>query len=519
MGAVQIGVRSAVQSWTGKANAPLNEDWDSYAYRMQRYQDALHFYSNTIYTSINSNAQKLKIDEKLYRHIRGIYNPVYRLAEGVVTSVYGGRVDMHELRTGALPLEMDDDVLREAIIQIYRWSKMAFVLPVYARNAALYGDGFLMVVDDVGKEQVRIEPLDPRYILDMTTDAVGNIKEIIIQYERKDEAGTDYIFTQTITKDEFATYKDGELFAYTQELGDTAQAQYPNPYGFVPVVKAPYKTLGYKFGVNAFNAQVGKINALNDMASLLGDNLRNAVNVLFFAKGIMKNGLTTNQDEPNRDDVRVVYSSNKDADLVPLMAQIDWAGVGQTIGGMLIELEQDLPILGLDRIRKGANLTEPGVRSASADMVKQVESVESSLDDGLVRASQMAVSIGAYRGYTAFTAFTLDSYERGDLDFVIETRDIFHTELTRQEKIQTLMGLGDHPLQSLIMEEMGYSPDAIQDAERRVTRIQQAKINQSMLERLQMQANQMNQAGAQNGQSQNQSNLPTESGASAGADG
>jgi hypothetical protein len=46
-------------------------------------------------------------------------------------------------------------------------------------------------------------------------------------------------------------------------------------------------------------------------------------------------------------------------------------------------------------------------------------------DNALVRALQMAISIGGMRGYKQFTSFNLESYQKGDLDFKIGKRPVF----------------------------------------------------------------------------------------------
>jgi len=46
-------------------------------------------------------------------------------------------------------------------------------------------------------------------------------------------------------------------------------------------------------------------------------------------------------------------------------------------------------------------------------------------DDALVRAHQMAISIGGYRGYDQFAGFNLDSYKAGALEHSIGKRPVF----------------------------------------------------------------------------------------------
>lgn len=66
---------------------------------------------------------------------------------------------------------------------------------LYVRNGAKLGDSVLKVVDDRGRDKVRIEVLDPRRLADVTLDEMMNIKSCVIEYERQDGDQKPYTYT------------------------------------------------------------------------------------------------------------------------------------------------------------------------------------------------------------------------------------------------------------------------------------------------------------------------------------
>jgi hypothetical protein len=95
--------------------------WDVYESRLFRYALSESYYTSTVYKAITPFAQRLKSTNDLYKYIRAIQNPVYRLVEAYVAKVYGGSIDFEDLSTGAIPILMADDTLKEALKQLYLW--------------------------------------------------------------------------------------------------------------------------------------------------------------------------------------------------------------------------------------------------------------------------------------------------------------------------------------------------------------------------------------------------------------
>lgn len=458
-------IRAGIAAYNARSLVPLEAfGWDTYEARLARYAISEGYYNNITYKQLATYSARLKAEGNLYQHIRAIYNPVYRQVEAYTAKVYGGGLDFEDLTAGAIPIIMADDTLRAAIKQVWIWSNWRSAKSVYVRQGATLGDVALKVVDQPDRGKVRIEVLHASKIKDVEFDSVGNVKRVEIEYARDDDSANNlrdrsYVYTEVIDGETFATYRDGEPFAFYNDANGSPIPSWPNPYGFVPLVMVKHKDLGLQFGANAFHSALGKIDELNDAASLLNDQVRKAINVMWYFAGVTaKDDLKSTAGE--RDKLPAIYGP-ADSQPFPMIANIDISAAGVNVERMLAELERDMPELSMHRLRDGGNLTAPGVRSAYNDAIDRFIEAQGNYDDGLIRAQKMAVSIGGFRGYDGFSAFNLDSYAAGDLEHFIGERAIISDELTKQEKIAALQAAGV-PVQ-LILRELGYDEEDIED--------------------------------------------------------
>jgi hypothetical protein len=435
--------------------------WDVYESRLFRYALSESYYTSTVYKAITPFAQRLKSTNDLYKYIRAIQNPVYRLVEAYVAKVYGGSIDFEDLSTGAIPILMADDTLKEALKQLYLWSNWNIQKGLYVRQGSQLGDVYIKTVDEVDNQRVRMEVLHPGKVKETEIDAVGNIKTAIIEYEREDPLTRKfYNYTETIDQELFTFARDGKEYE-----------RFPNLYGFVPLVHVKHKDVGMMSGANAFHAQMSKIDELNDASSILNDQVRKAVNVVwqFFGKKGSEIDLSADQNTQEgldgrkhaRDKIPAIYAPKDGQNPFPMVAPIDIAAAGVNIDRLLAEIERDMPELSMHRLRDGGNLTAPGVKSAYSDAIDRFVEAQGNYDDGLVRAQKMAISIGGLRGYEGFQAYNLDSYAKGDLDHFIKGRAIVEDELSKEQKIQALQAAGASI--QLILREMGYDEETIAD--------------------------------------------------------
>lgn len=468
-------------------------DWRMRSARMELFD----FYANnTVYTQLNRHAEQLRQDHKLYKDIRGIYNPVNRLIKLEAAKTYGGYIDWTgQLRTGAIPIEGADDALIDAIIQVLKWSNFGTQKTPYVYQGAKYGDSFLKVIDDVERSRVRLEVLDPRDVKECEFDAVGNITRIVIQYERveKDESGKDkvYVYREEVDKNEFRTFKDDKPFAYfmgysldstTNQYQITPLDRWNNPYGFVPVRHVPHMKGTGDWGMTSFQTSLGKINELNDIASNLNDAIRITVKPIWaLIGGRMPSGATSGTTE--RDEVPVI-NIPAGGDIKPMVANLDINGALAAMNEIIAEIERDMPQLALQRIREsGGNPSGVAIENSYSDASDLLVEVQGNYDQGLIAAIQMAISIGALRyptNPTAYAAFApydpVTSFESGELDFYIKEREVFSDRLTPDRKIELLLQAASTPVRAIVMRDLGYSEDDIAEVDAGAREQQEAAI-------------------------------------------
>lgn len=482
MTGVQTGWNAALAAYNPRSLVPVEQyGFDTFESRLSRYATYESYLNNTVYSHINAQSSQHKLLLKLYPNVRAIYNPVKRQNDLLTSYVYGGNLDMEHLKNGAIPIVSKDTAIIDAIRNIFVWSRWGENKSLFVSQGANLGDVFLKVCDDRLKQKTRLEVIHPARVRQIETDSVGNITSAIIQYMRYDEPDLSlqnpghngynavtsllqwYTYTEVITKDKFSTYKNGELYPFYMDMNGQPVKEWDNEYGFVPMVMANHNITGLKFGTNAYYNSTRKIDEVNDAASLLDDQIRKIVIPLLAAINVKKKEDVT-VDASDKDKFVMLYMP-EGSDIKPVVSPIDIAGVGGNIDKILAEIERDLPELALQTIRTHGQLTAPGVETAYADAIARIKQARGQYDAALVRALKMAISIGGYNAYEGFAGFSLDSYDKGDLDFAIKDRQVINDTLSLSEKLTAFTSVNslNPALQKLALTEMGYDETQIDD--------------------------------------------------------
>jgi len=200
---------------TGTVSDPLDDrDFGSWESRQARY--ALHwaFYEGNAYRGIHSWATSYKAQHGLYKYIRNIFNPSYRLGEFWKAHLMGGQLDPDAMEAGALPIKTEMEALRPHIAQLWKWSNWQIGKDIFTLHGALFGDIALQVVDDVEKNKVYLQVVHPGTIKEIEKDEYGNVKSYIIEEMRDDPPQTcnkqpDEGLTKQVTYTEIAE-RDGD---------------------------------------------------------------------------------------------------------------------------------------------------------------------------------------------------------------------------------------------------------------------------------------------------------------------
>lgn len=481
-----MAVQAGFAAYNQKLVTPRHEwGWDEYANRTARNTVYQSYLENTVY-SIETFSGSLKVAHRLYRHIRPIYNPVARQNRLIVANVFQGSLDTKDMTRGALPLESDNQAIFEPLKRIYRWSNLGQQLGLYVHYAALYGNGPLWVVDDRQRQRVRLEVVHPSRIKDVQFDEVGNVKAVVFEYERDEEvdiaaiqpgrfgslfrSGSEktYTYTMKVTADRYETFKNGEPFAYYTDINGSPISSWENDYGFVPLKLPSYEAGDNNWGKNSFYNALGKINEINDAASILNDSIRNTVVPMLKALKTSRPTATSNGgiefSSNDRDSMNIVYLSGEGQDLQPISIPLDIAAASANIQLMLKELRFDMPELALQDVSElVTNPTAPGVRMVLSDAIGSLTQTRKNLDPGIIGGLQMCITIGAQRGYEGFEAFNIGSYDRGDMELAVKERPVVPDSLSIQDRITSFAMVQDKTpaLQRLMLQELDVDDDDI----------------------------------------------------------
>lgn len=449
-----LAARAALITFRYPALAPTErpgvvarDDWSSFEARLFRYNLYSLFYHNKIFTALEQYRAQHLAERGLYRFTRPIYNPTFRLVELEAAKAYGGAIDWDNFSDGAIPLQGADDRILQAARQLFKWSNWGQRKSLYARNCARYGDAVINVTSDAEAGKVRLELLHPGVVREIEAGATGFVKRAVIEYERL-ERGDErpWLYTLEIDEERFASYRDGEPHAVHADPFGRLAASWPNPYGFVPLVTAQSLDIGELWGAASFHASIEKIEEVNDLASILHDQIRKAITAPWFLPGVTAlNQLQEDvavagddeaEDEALRNSVPVILGP-QGSQAQMLVADINIADSLKAIERLLDEIEDENPQLSLNRMRRaGSDLSYPGVVTAYDDAVNRIQEFRSNVDGGLLRALQMGISIGAFHRCDGFQPFSLDSYRQGALDFQIAERPVIRDTLSKRDAIE-----------------------------------------------------------------------------------
>jgi len=417
------------------------EEFGDFDVRKLRYYIYWAFFENTVYRSrIHTWSTSYKKQHALYKYIRSLYNPAFRLGDFWQAHLMGGLLDPlagdGQAEPSALPIivppeNTNDVALRAAISQLWKWSNFQSRKDIFTLYGAVMGDTGLRVVDDTKRKKVYLEVIHPGTISDVTLDPFGHVKAYEIQEEREhpDCAGRTVTYTEVAERDGrsvvYKTLLDGEPYAW-----NGVAAEWAEPYGFVPVVLCRHNDVGLDWGWSELHPARSKFHEVDDLSSALSDQIRKTVNVIWLFTGQNKPKTptltgadsSTSRPEPGREEINALYASNPQADVKALVAPLNIADTTTYLSMLLERLEEDYPELRYEKLR-AAQVSGEALREARKPVEEKVVQRRTNYDNGLVQAQMMALSIGGYR--KIFPGFGLESFEAGALDHSIGKRSVF----------------------------------------------------------------------------------------------
>jgi hypothetical protein len=422
-----------------------------------------------------------KSNYQLYRHTRPIYSPVHRLCSFWSNTVYPGvlSLDGQQLPDGvplAIPLADDTPpALAAAIAQWWSWANWQSLMRVYVLYGAIAGSVLVEVQDELDRGKVTARVWWPSNVADLTLDSSGNVKYFALEYPLTADDGTPYTYRKEVDGDTFRTYKDGELYDYTE---DGTGAEWPNPYGFVPAVWAKHTDIGTDYGAPAIGASLGKVNELNSVAAHAHDHIHRLVNndrVLWDGggtgspkQGTGKRGPTDefSSTEGNTREELGIFHGPLGGHVESLAGNVPLGDVMTYIDKLLGEIEQDHPELGLyTELRSMSTLTGPAASRVMGDVAGNYYGVCAGYDMNVRKIQQMCVAIGGFRANSGdwerpltrqqekFLPYSLDSYAKGDLDHDVKPRPLIIPTERELLEMQLLRNSVEQPPTTTVSEK------------------------------------------------------------------
>lgn len=416
----------------------ISEDFSTFEGRALRYQINWAMYENTAYRKVHSWSESYKSAFGLYRFIRNIESPAFRLGDFWQAHIWGGILDAEagdgKSKPSALPIVTDSKELRKAIAMLWKWSNWKTEKDVVTLRGAVLGDSFIKITDDIERKKVYMSALHPGKVRDVVMDNWGNVKAYVIEETRPHpDNGRDVTYREEAERDGddvvYRTFMNGSLYAWNGEA-DT----WTVPYGFIPMVMIRHRNVGIDWGWSEMHAGMPAFREVDEQSSLLADQIRKMVNTVWLfsgvsapsdANGVLPVSPTKNETDSAREDVPALYGP-AGATATSLVSNLDITATADRINKMVAKIERDYPELSDDLANASGDISGRALRINRQPIIDRVSQRRPGYDDALVRAQQMAVAIGGWREYDdAFSGFNLDSFKEGKLNHSIAERPVF----------------------------------------------------------------------------------------------
>jgi hypothetical protein len=428
-------------SFTQDIDFTEDSNWADYNARMLRYAVMSQYVSGNPYDQDTASwARAYKAQHGLYQYTRPIANPVYQVAEFYRTYLWGGRLslDASDDPNTALPIvNLANESYRPYIAQVFNWSNWSTRRHQVPASGAVMGDAFIQVIDDQITQKVYLKVTHASKFEELDKDPFGNIKGYKISYQRTDDINEhqEVVYTETCERDDngmvvYKLYKNGNLYPWDNAV----EPEWTENYGFIPAVHIQHRETSYGWGEPELYPRLPLIRELDDQYSLLNDQIRKTVNAPWIVSGETARSFTESQfTDPTtarplgaREEALMLFLANPDSNMMPMVTNLPINEVRENIAQLQRLLEDSYPELALTRIKDIAQASGVTVRRLQQPAENKILAYRDVYDGALVKAVQMALTIGGMRGI--FGGINESSYASGALDFTIGKRPVFSTD-------------------------------------------------------------------------------------------
>jgi hypothetical protein len=437
-----------------------------------------YYYSNGLYDVLRDVLRRQGIAAEALKPLR---NPTYRVVEFHAGHLWPGSLP------AALPIMADNADIIEPIQQVWSWSNWGSTKQVGARHLALYGDMFIKVVQTDDGSRVYFQVITPEQVTDFDSDERDFLTyariDVPMLRRNADGTTTSYMHVETWDKQtglyQMWEHVDQPLTP-TEELGTPTRQVPITSFGidFIPIVHAKFADIGENRGLAAIVPALDKIDEANRQSTRLAQMLFRHNNV---TNALERSGLnpmdgrplppvrlsdtdpTTNTEIDGTitlgDDTFLTLPGN--TTLKQLVPNLNYDAALHVLQDHMIELEGDLPELVIYRMSDGRDLSGRAVRLMLGPAIKRVEEARGNAESALVRADQMALTIGQNSGL-----WDVGSFENGDFEHCFEQRDVLATDELERAQAQLADGgalkayvEAGMPLEVAVQEVWGWSEE------------------------------------------------------------
>jgi hypothetical protein len=379
---------------------------------------------------------------------------------------------------GDVTIVTDADPLKAAVEQVLKWSNFAEKKKLFITDLSLTGDLFLRVATMPNKAYFQY--ILPEDVYSMEEDYRGYLQNIRIEYEIEADNGVLLTHTEYWDKVYFSIWdhQQGRGIPLDQ-LGVPKDYGLLSAYGldFCPIVHIKFKDIGRPDhrGIGCVTPSLPVIEEASRQASIMAKTaFRDKQTFVVSAASVDANGYNISQIQVIKHlDVLDSVPGESQQDVTPddiwqapamstitsLLAGINWTGLQELVDSTMEELNQEIPALRYWSIKEGANLATKTVALLLDAALSQAREASRSFVSGLVRACQIALTMGIYQGL--FDA-SLGNYAAGDFDFDVTAGQAF--EPSMDDKAITLGALKSAGLAlPSAMKLAGFSQDEIDE--------------------------------------------------------
>lgn len=394
-----------------------------------------YYLSNGVYDELKLAGYFLDDDQ-----LKSLRNPAQRVVKFYADTIWPGALP------DALPLDlMGNDQLQEPIADLWKWSNWQSNKQILTRWTAVLGEAYIKIAQPERKERVYMQNIRPEYVPDgeVDFDAQGNITYIRVNVPQTIRDGEDVEYkTHTEVWDKSA----GTARLWLHDKGEeTAVSRLGNPYAehglketwgidFIPFVRAVHMDIGDDRGVGAFLLSLDKIDEANRVATDLHAQLFRHNKPKWALKANMVDGPTGRPLPPPNIATSTGSDGTQEVDLsgekflkLPGMSSLEsmvpdlnYAEHLSVLQDHMAELENDLPELRYFRLQEASDLSGRAIRLMMKPAVASALEVRGNLEDALVRAQKMALTIGQNAGIWT----GLGDYDSGSLEHGFHERPV-----------------------------------------------------------------------------------------------